>query len=169
MQQEVASLVCPLPVLKSLMATLDASAFEIPSPSMESFDMAEEERQLSSPPTCSKLSLVAPVVVPSYAMAKKYDPGTLVEDPMEAFDGDLGVDIIDKENEDDILDECSAKVITDGDLSPRQQRKEFKIMKTHERKHSWDGKVSEGVIPKQLSITVAKQKETRFNCINKIQ
>ncbi|KAM3343805.1 hypothetical protein P3S68_025895 [Capsicum galapagoense] len=160
--------------------------------------MAEEERQLSSPPTCSKLSLVAPVFVPSYAMvlsslatrrhmaqtsaplnvmdnptkgfqAKKYDPRTLVEDPMEAFDGDLGVDIIDEENEDDILDECSAKVITNGDLSPRQQRKGFKITKTHERKHSWDGKVSEGVILKQLSITVAKQKETRFNCINKIQ
>ncbi|PHU12447.1 hypothetical protein BC332_19377 [Capsicum chinense] len=34
--QHAASLICPVPVLKPLMATLDASACDIPSPSMES-------------------------------------------------------------------------------------------------------------------------------------
>ncbi|KAF3669357.1 hypothetical protein FXO37_09073 [Capsicum annuum] len=101
--------------------------------------------------------------------AKRYEPGDLVEDQMEVFEGDLGVDIFDKEDEDKILDECFVKVAKDGNLLPRQQRKGFKKKKTHERKHSWDGKVSEEVILRQLPMKVAKQKETKFNYINKIQ
>ncbi|KAM3304186.1 hypothetical protein P3S67_015218 [Capsicum chacoense] len=220
MQQHVASLICPVPVLKLLMATLDASACEIPSPSMESIgekwddfghklifkgneqdvdgvvvltltysnnnveaksdqkrgtnikswaDMAKEEKQASSPPTCSKLSPTISEFVPSYAMTKRHEPRDLLEDPMEEFEGDLGFDIFDKEDEDEVLNECFAKVARDGDLSPRQQRKGFKKKKTHERKHSWDGKVSEEFILRQLPVRVAKQKETRFNYINKIQ
>ncbi|PHU02649.1 hypothetical protein BC332_27900 [Capsicum chinense] len=174
-------------VLKLLMATLDASACEIPSPSTESIgekwddfghkllfkgneqdvdgvvvltpmhsnnkveaksdqkrgtnlkswaDMAEEEKQASSPPTCSKLSPTISEFVPSYAMTKRHEPGDLLEDPMEEFEGDLGVDIFGEEDEDEVLNECIAKVARDGDLSPRQQRKGFKKKKTHERKHS---------------------------------
>ncbi|KAM3302029.1 hypothetical protein P3S67_016531 [Capsicum chacoense] len=222
MQQHVASLIYSVPVLKSLMDTLDASACEIPSSFMESIgeqwdefgykllfkgneqdmngvvvltpthsnnkvegksdqksgtnikswaDMAEDEKQASSFPICSKLSPAASEVMPIYAMilpslaaeqlvaqtsaplnvmdnptkefqAKRYDPRELIEDPMKAFEGDLGVDIFDEEDEDEVLDECFAKVARDRDLSPRQQRKGFKKKKTHERKHSWDGKVS---------------------------
>ncbi|KAF3667129.1 hypothetical protein FXO38_08758 [Capsicum annuum] len=143
MQQHVARLICPVPVFKLLMATLNASMFEIPSPFMESIgeqrddfghkllfkekeqnmdavvvlnttpsnnkvksksdkksgtnikswdDMTEEEKQASSPPTCR-------------FQAKRYELGDLVEDPMEAFKGDLGVDIFDEEDEDGVLDE----------------------------------------------------------------
>ncbi|KAM3395779.1 hypothetical protein P3S68_004785 [Capsicum galapagoense] len=161
-------------------------------------DMAGDEKQASSSPICSKLSPAASEVVPIYAMilpslaaeqlvaqtsaplnamnnptkefqAKRYDPRELIEDPMKAFEGDLGVDIFDEEDEDEVLDECFAKVARDRDLSPRQQRKGFKKKKTHEKKHSWDGKVSEEVILRQLPMRVAKQKVTRFNYINKIQ
>ncbi|PHT32582.1 Glutathione S-transferase [Capsicum baccatum] len=69
---------------------------------------------------------------------KRYEPGDSVEDQMEVFEGDLGVDLFDEEDEDEVLDEWFAKVAKDGDLSPRQQRKGFKKKKTHERKQSWD-------------------------------
>ncbi|KAF3632338.1 hypothetical protein FXO38_26193 [Capsicum annuum] len=114
--------------------------------------MAEEEKEVSSPPTRSKLSPAASVFVSSYAMvlsslaleqlvaqisaplnsmdnptkrlqAKRYEPGDLVEDPMKAFEGDLGIDIFDEKDGDEVLDEFFAKVDKDGDLSPRQQRK----------------------------------------------
>ncbi|KAF3649552.1 hypothetical protein FXO38_17599 [Capsicum annuum] len=128
MQEQVASLVCPLPALKPLTAILDASVFEIFSPSMEPFGF----------------------------QTKRYEPGALVEDTMQAFDGDLGFDKFDEEDEDKVLDECFAKVAKDGDLSPRQQRKGFKTKKTHEKKYSWDTKVSEEVILRQLPMRVAK-------------
>ncbi|PHU04411.1 hypothetical protein BC332_25233 [Capsicum chinense] len=161
-------------------------------------DMAEEEKQASSPQTCSKLSPATSEFMPSYAMvlpslateqlmaqtsthlnlmdnpakgfqAKRYEPGDLVEDLMEAFEGDLGVNIFDEEDKDEVLDECFAKVARDEDFSPRQQSKGFKKKKIHERKLSWDGKVPEEAILRQLPMRVAKQKETRFNYINKIQ
>ncbi|KAM3270747.1 hypothetical protein P3S67_028949 [Capsicum chacoense] len=100
--------------------------------------------------------------------AKRYEPRDLVEDPMEAFEGDLGINIFDEKDGDEVLDEFFAKVAKDGDLSPRQQRKGFKKKKTRERQHSWDDKVSEEVILRQLPMEVTKQKETRFNYINKI-
>ncbi|PHT83529.1 hypothetical protein T459_11972 [Capsicum annuum] len=167
MQQHATSLICPIPVLKPLMATLDSSTSEIPSPSMESIDekqdefghkllfkgneqdvdrvvvltpthsnnkveakrdqksgtnikswedMVGEEKQAPSPPTCSKLSPAASKFVPSYTMAKRYEIGDLAEDPIEVFEGDLGVDIFDEEDEDEVLDECFAKVARGGDL-----------------------------------------------------
>ncbi|KAJ8547881.1 hypothetical protein K7X08_021117 [Anisodus acutangulus] len=42
-QHQVASLVCPIPVLKPLMVTLNTSAFEIPTQSMESFDEQHDD------------------------------------------------------------------------------------------------------------------------------
>ncbi|KAM3381573.1 hypothetical protein P3S68_007146 [Capsicum galapagoense] len=177
MQQHVASLVYPIPILKLLMGTLEASACEMPSPSMELIgeqrddfghkllfkeneqevdgvvvlipiqsnnkvkvksdqksgtniksweNMIEKEKQAPSP-------LYALEFVPSYAMAKRCEPGDLVENPMKAFEGDLGIDIFDEEDEDKVLDEYFAKVARDGDLSPKQQRKGFKKKKTHER------------------------------------
>ncbi|PHU12538.1 hypothetical protein BC332_19468 [Capsicum chinense] len=161
-------------------------------------DMAGDEKQASSSPICSKLSPAASEVVPIYAMilpslaaeqlvaqtsaplnamdnptkefqAKRYDPRELIEDPMKAFEGDLGVDIFDEEDEDEVLDECFAKVARDRDLSPRQQKKGFKKKKTHERKHSWDGKVSEEVILRQLPMRWQSRRlqgsiiSTRFN------
>ncbi|PHT40550.1 hypothetical protein CQW23_19404 [Capsicum baccatum] len=97
-------------------------------------DMVKEEKQASSPLMCSKLSPTASEFVPRF-QAKRNESGDLVADPMEAFEGDLGIDIFDEEDEDKILDEFFAKVARDGDLSPRQQRKGFKKKKTHERKH----------------------------------
>ncbi|KAF3655051.1 hypothetical protein FXO38_12244 [Capsicum annuum] len=52
---------------------------------------------------------------------------------MKVFEGDLGIDIFDEEDEDKVLDECFAKVARDGDLSPKQQRKGFKKKKIHGR------------------------------------
>ncbi|PHT39937.1 hypothetical protein CQW23_18791 [Capsicum baccatum] len=147
--------------------------------------MAEEEKEVPSSPTCSKLSPAASVFVSSYAIvlsslaleqlvaqisaplnsmdnptkrlqAKRYEPGDLVEDPMEEFAGDLGIDIFDEKDGDEVLDEFFTKVAKDGDLSPRQQRKGFKKKKTRERQHSWDGKVSEEVILRQLPMEVTK-------------
>ncbi|KAF3656163.1 putative splicing factor 3A subunit 1-like isoform X1 [Capsicum annuum] len=109
------------------------------------------------------------IIVEFEEVTKRNVPGDLLEVPMEEFEGDLGVDIFDEEDEDEVLNECFAKVARDGDLSPRQQRKGFKKKKTHERKYSWVGKVSEEVILRQLPMRVAKQKDTRFNYIKKIQ
>ncbi|KAM3222351.1 hypothetical protein P3L10_021621 [Capsicum annuum] len=108
-------------------------------------DMAGDEKQASSSPICSKLSSAASEVVPIYAMilpslaaeqlmaqtsaplnamdnptkefqAKRYDPRELIENPMKAFEGDLGVEIFDEKDEDEVLDECFAKVARDRDL-----------------------------------------------------
>ncbi|PHT69905.1 hypothetical protein T459_25009 [Capsicum annuum] len=222
-QSDSGSPKCQIALPEPLMAKLDASTCEIPSPSMESIgeqrdnfrhkllfkgneqdvdgvvvltptrsnnkveaksgqksgtnikswaDMAEEEKQASSPLTCSKLSPATSEFMPSYAMVL---PSLATEqlvaqtNPMEAFEGDLGVGIFDEEDEDEVLDECVAKVARDEDFSPRQQSKGFKKKKIHERKLSWDGKVPEEAILRQLPMRVAKQKETRFNYINKIQ
>ncbi|KAK4357516.1 hypothetical protein RND71_023126 [Anisodus tanguticus] len=102
-------------------------------------------------------------------LAKRHEPGAFVKDPLEAFDGDLDIDILDEEGHNEVLDECFAKVARDGDLSPRQQRRGFTIKKTYGRKHIWDDKVFEELILRQIPMRVAKQKETRFNYINKVQ
>ncbi|KAM3308695.1 hypothetical protein P3S67_010439 [Capsicum chacoense] len=65
--------------------------------------------------------------------AKRYESGVFVEYPMKAFEDDLGIDIFDEEDEDEVLDEPFAKVARDRDLSPRKQRKGFKKKKTHEK------------------------------------
>lgn len=40
-------------------------------------------------------------------VAKRYELGVLVEDPLDAFGGDLGFDIFNEEDE-EVLDECFA-------------------------------------------------------------
>ncbi|KAF3668030.1 Mechanosensitive ion channel protein 5 [Capsicum annuum] len=49
----------------------------------------------------------------AWFQAKRYEPGDLVEDPMKAFEVDLGVDIVDEEDEDEVLDECFVKMARD--------------------------------------------------------
>ncbi|PHU14631.1 hypothetical protein BC332_15836 [Capsicum chinense] len=88
--------------------------------------------------------------------AKRCESGDFVEYPIEAFEDDLGIDIFDEEDEDEVLDECFAKVARDRDLSPRQQRKGFKKKKTHEKKYNWDGKVSEEVQTKLRQASTVK-------------
>lgn len=69
--------------------------------------------------------------------------------------------------EEEMLDYCFAIAARNVDISPRQQRNN----KTkHERKHSWDGKVIEEFVPRQLPMRLAKQNHmtisttsTRFN------
>ncbi|KAG5619190.1 hypothetical protein H5410_019014 [Solanum commersonii] len=69
--------------------------------------------------------------------------------------------------EEEMLDYCFAIAARNADISPRQQRNN----KTkHERKHSWDGKVIEEFVPRQLPMRLAKQNHmtisttsTRFN------
>ncbi|KAH0641368.1 hypothetical protein KY285_037954 [Solanum tuberosum] len=72
---------------------------------------------------------------------------------------DLGSDMSDGDDEDDMLDICFDKVTKDGDLSPRQQRSGSTKCKkkTYGRQHSWDGKVSEEFVPKHLPMRLAKQ------------
>ncbi|PHU02660.1 hypothetical protein BC332_27911 [Capsicum chinense] len=125
-----------------LMDTLDSSAWEIPSPSMEAIGEKWDDfgHKLFFKGNEQDVDGVV-VLTPTHSnnKTKRHEPGDLLEDPMDEFEGDLGVDIIDEEDEDGVLNECFAKVARDGDLSPRKQRKGFKKKKTHERKHSWDG------------------------------
>ncbi|KAG5614017.1 hypothetical protein H5410_013841 [Solanum commersonii] len=69
--------------------------------------------------------------------------------------------------EEEMLDYYFAIAARNADISPSQQRNN----KTkHERKHSWDGKVTEEFVPRQLPMRLAKQNHmtisttsTRFN------
>ncbi|KAG5585125.1 hypothetical protein H5410_045559, partial [Solanum commersonii] len=72
---------------------------------------------------------------------------------------DLGNDISDGDDEDDMLDICFDKVAKDGDLSPRQQRSGSTKCKkkTYGRQHSWDGKVSEEFVLRHLPMRLAKE------------
>jgi len=132
-------------------------------------DLVEEEEIITSPPM-SKLRPQAPEVVPtskenpymamtvdsfkkSLAMntkdigvlAKSHDPEVIVSgiSPTATYDIDLGTDMSDGDDEEEMLDICFDKVAKEGDLSPRQQRSgSIKIKKkAHGRQHSWDGKV----------------------------
>ncbi|KAJ8543418.1 hypothetical protein K7X08_005941 [Anisodus acutangulus] len=57
-------------------------------------------------------------------LAKSHEPQVVVSglSPTTAYDIDLGDDMFDGDDEDEILDICFDKVAKDGDLSPRQQR-----------------------------------------------
>ncbi|KAH0756046.1 hypothetical protein KY290_026316 [Solanum tuberosum] len=56
--------------------------------------------------------------------------------------------------EEEMLDYCFAIAARNADISPRQQRNN----KTkHGRKHSWDSKVTEKFVPRQLPMRLAKQ------------
>uniref|UniRef100_M1D9K9 NB-ARC domain containing protein n=1 Tax=Solanum tuberosum TaxID=4113 RepID=M1D9K9_SOLTU len=76
-------------------------------------------------------------------------------------------DISEEGEEEEMLDYCFATAARNADISPRQQHNN----KTkHERKHSWDGKVTEEFVPRQLPMQLAKQNHmtvsttsTRFN------
>jgi len=72
---------------------------------------------------------------------------------------DLGSDMSDGDDEDDMLDICFDKVAKEGDLSPRQQRSGSTKCKkkTHGRQHSWDGKVTGKFVPKHLPTRLTKQ------------
>ncbi|KAH0778526.1 hypothetical protein KY290_004953 [Solanum tuberosum] len=63
-------------------------------------------------------------------------------------------DISDEGDEEEMLDYRFAIAARNADISPRQQRNN----KTkHERKYSWDGKVTEEFVPRQLPMRLAKQ------------
>ncbi|PHT50408.1 hypothetical protein CQW23_10155 [Capsicum baccatum] len=129
MQQHATSLICPIPVLKPLMATLDTLTCEIPSPSMELIDEKQDEfahKLLFKGNEQDVDRVVVLTSTHSNNKAKRYEIGDLAKDLIEVFEGDLGVDIFDEEDKDEVLDECFAKVSRGGDLSPRQQRKGFK-------------------------------------------
>ncbi|KAG5598707.1 hypothetical protein H5410_030077 [Solanum commersonii] len=143
-------------------------------------DLVEEEEHA---PTRSKSSPQAPIFVPSSkanpSMAvtidnfKKiltintkvleisHEPEAEVSrrSPTTIYDSDLGSEMFDEDDEDDMLDILFDKVAKDGDLSPRQQKSgsNKNKKKTYERQHSWDGKVTEEFIPRQLPMRLAKQ------------
>ncbi|KAG5573244.1 hypothetical protein H5410_063010 [Solanum commersonii] len=79
--------------------------------------------------------------------------------PTTTYDSDLGSEMFDEDDEDDMLDILFDKVANDGDLLPRQQRSgsNKNKKKTYERQHSWDGKVTEELIPRQLPMRLAKK------------
>ncbi|KAK4714882.1 hypothetical protein R3W88_020789 [Solanum pinnatisectum] len=94
-------------------------------------------------------------------LAKSHDLEVIVSgiSPTAAYDIDLGIDMFDEDDEEEMLDICFDKVAKEGDLSPRQQRSgSIKIKKkAHGRQHSWDGKVTEDFVPRHLSMQLAKQ------------
>ncbi|KAG5601543.1 hypothetical protein H5410_032913 [Solanum commersonii] len=99
----------------------------------------EEEEHISSPAR-SKLSPQITIFV----LEKIHEPEIVVSrlSPNTTYDGDLGSEMFDEDDEDDMLDILFDKVSKDRDISPRQQRSgsNKSKKKTHERQHSWDGK-----------------------------
>jgi len=158
----------------------------------------QEEEQVTSPPMQKKLSPTAPAFVPSSAKLvtppQGLSPSTnvaailsdrLVSSNIEKL-ASLAPININKQlqvggsstlspnkfanlDDEDISEEGEEEEIAakNADTSPRQQRNN----KTkHERKHSWDGKVTEEFVPRQLPMRLAKQNHmtisttsTRFN------
>ncbi|KAG5610584.1 hypothetical protein H5410_021865 [Solanum commersonii] len=105
-----------------------------------------QEKQVLPPTLNRKLSLEAPVFVPKCVIAKKNESRALVSNTI-----DLGEDSLD-EDEEDMLDICFDRVVRKGDISPRQQRSgsNKSKKKTHGRKHSWDGKMTEDFVPRHI-------------------
>ncbi|KAH0773436.1 hypothetical protein KY290_010573 [Solanum tuberosum] len=144
--------------------------------------LVEEEEHISAPAK-SKLSPQAPIFVhsskenTSMAMAidnskkiltittkvleKSHEPEAGVSrlSPTTTYDSDLGGEKFEEDDEDGMLDILFDKVAKDGDPSPRQQRSgnNKNKKKTHERQHSWDGKVTEEFIPRHLPMRLTKQ------------
>ncbi|KAH0724883.1 hypothetical protein KY284_000748 [Solanum tuberosum] len=110
-------------------------------------DLVEEEENITSPPM-SKLSPQAPVCLQCLAMntkdigvlSKSHDPEVIVSgiSPTTTYDIDLGTDMSDGDDEEEMLNICFDKVAKEGDLSPRQQRSgSNKIKKkAHGRQHN---------------------------------
>ncbi|KAG5616560.1 hypothetical protein H5410_016384 [Solanum commersonii] len=93
-------------------------------------------------------------------LAKSHDQEVIVSgiSPTAASDIDLGINMSDGDDEEEMLDICFDKVAQEGDLSPRQQRSgSNKIKKkAHGRQHNWDDKVAEEFVPRHLSMRLAK-------------
>uniref|UniRef100_M1DLM9 NB-ARC domain containing protein n=1 Tax=Solanum tuberosum TaxID=4113 RepID=M1DLM9_SOLTU len=145
-------------------------------------DLVEEGEHISAPAR-SKLSPQAPIFVSSSkanpfmavtidnskkiltistkVLEKSHEPKAEVSrlSPTTTYDSDLGSEKFDEDDEEEMLDILFDKVTKDGDLSPRKQRSRSnkKQKKTHERQHSWDGKVTEEFIPRHLPMRQAKQ------------
>uniref|UniRef100_M1DVE7 NB-ARC domain containing protein n=1 Tax=Solanum tuberosum TaxID=4113 RepID=M1DVE7_SOLTU len=145
-------------------------------------DLVEEEEHISAPAR-SKLSPQAPIFVPSSkanpsmtvtidnskkiltittkVLEKSHEPEAGVSrlSLTTTYDSDLDSEKFDDDDEDEMLDILFDKVAKDGDLSPRQQKSgsNKNKKKTHERQHSWDGKVTEEFIPRHLPMRLAKQ------------
>lgn len=105
---------------------------------------------------------VATTSKPVGIVAKIHEPGALVHgfNPTEVFGADMGHDLYEKGEEEELLDASFANVAREGDLSPRHLRSgsNKSKKKAHEKQHSWDGKVTQEVVIRQLPMRVAKQK-----------
>lgn len=66
----------------------------------------------------------------------------------------VGKDIYEEGDEDEIMQQCRAEAAQRGDLSPMYSGQS---KKTHTRKKSWDEKVNEEVNVRRLPMRIAKQ------------
>ncbi|KAH0687914.1 hypothetical protein KY290_019577 [Solanum tuberosum] len=127
-------------------------------------DIADkEEEQVTSPPMQKKLIPTAPAFVPSSAKLVTPPQGLSPSTNVAAILSDVCCTLspnkfanLDDEDiseegeegeEEEMLDCCFAIATRNADISPRQQRNNNT---KHERKHSWDGKVTEEFVPRQL-------------------
>ncbi|XP_049399994.1 uncharacterized protein LOC125864106 [Solanum stenotomum] len=164
------------PHIQSISKRNDTSLVKETSDSRWADLVEEEEHALAR----SKLSPQAPIFVPSSkenpsmtvtidkskkiltittkVLEKSHEPEAEVSrlSPTTTYDSDLGSEMFD---EDDMLDILFDKVAKVGDLLPRQQRSgsNKNKKKTHERQHSWDGKVTKEFILRHLPMRLAKQ------------
>lgn len=111
-------------------------------------------------PTNILQALVSHDMETSKAVDNPGKAGALVSgyNSTEAFSVDMGQSFY-EEGEEELLDACFDSVAMVGDLSPRHVRsRSNKGKKTHERQYSWDSKVTQEVVIRQLPMRVAKQK-----------
>lgn len=95
----------------------------------------------------------APVVNHIGIVAKRHEPGGVVEQEIanQYQEGNFGVDIYEKGEEEEVLAQCRAEAARGRDLSPMHSGK---TKKQHTRKKNWDDNVNE----RRLTMRVAKQK-----------
>ncbi|KAJ8570868.1 hypothetical protein K7X08_037840 [Anisodus acutangulus] len=183
------------PITKSPMVTINTSDHDVPSQSLKSFveQIGDSRQQLifkgndnnlvKGTSSISQANSINNLFVSKEKQGKTSAPrwADLVEEeeqstspprrlsPNTTYDIDLGDDRFD---ENDMLDICFDKVAKDGDLSQKQQRSECNKIKrkTHGKQHSWDDKVTEEFVLRNLSMPLAKQNHmtvsttsTRYN------
>ncbi|KAG5616640.1 hypothetical protein H5410_016464 [Solanum commersonii] len=104
------------------------------------------------------------LTITTKVLEKSREPGVSRLSPTTTNGSDLGSENFDEDDEDDMLDILFDKVAKDEDLSPRQQRSgsNQNKKKTHERQHSWNGKVTEKFISRHLPMRLAKSYDS-FN------
>ncbi|KAK4707145.1 hypothetical protein R3W88_033284 [Solanum pinnatisectum] len=96
-------------------------------------------------------------------LAESHDLEVIVSgiSPTAGYDIDLGTNMSDGDDEEEMLDICFDKVVKEGDFSPRQQRSGSNKIKTkkkaHGRQPNWDGKATEEFVPRHLPMRLAKQ------------